>query len=103
MTRFERAYETAVLKTLGATSGHVVAMLAAEFALLGLAAGVVGASGATGLSWAFGRFVLDLPWRAEVTTLVAGVAAAVLLVAVVGVAASLDVIRQKPIATLRAE
>jgi len=92
-----------VLKTLGATSGLVAGMLAVEYGLIGAAAGVVGSAGAMGLSWAVGRFVLDLPWEPALGTLAAAVASASVLVATVGVAASLDVLRRKPMTTLRAE
>jgi len=103
MTRFQRMYEVAVLKTLGATTGQVAAMLAVEYGLLGAAAGAVGCVGALGLAWAVGRFVLELPWEPGPGTLVAGFAGATAIVAMVGVLASLDVMRRKPLSTLRAE
>jgi putative ABC transport system permease protein len=103
MTRFQRMYEVAVLKTLGATAGLVAAMLAVEYGLIGAAAGVIGAAGALGLAWAVGRFVLALPWEPALGTLIAGVAGAAVLVTAVGMLASLDVLRRKPLATLRAE
>jgi putative ABC transport system permease protein len=103
MTRFQRMYETAVLKTLGATSGLIAAMLAVEFGLIGAAAGAIGSAAALGLSWVVGRWVLDLPWDPAFGTLLFAVLAAILLVAVVGVGASLDVLKRKPLATLRAE
>jgi len=103
MTRFQRMYEAAVLKTLGATAGQIAAMLAVEFGLVGAASGAIGAAGALGLSWAVGRYVLDLPWDPAFGTLAVALLAVVSLVAVVGVGASLDVLRRKPLATLRAE
>ena len=103
MTRFQRSYEAAVLKTLGATSGRIAAMLAVEYGLIGAAAGVIGSTGALGLSWAVARFVLELPWDPALGTLAAAAAAAAVLVAMVGVLASLDVLRRKPLAMLRAE
>jgi putative ABC transport system permease protein len=103
MTRFQRTYEASVLKTLGATAGLIATMLVAEYGLVGAAAGVIGSAGALALSWAVGRFVLDLPWQPAFGTLAAGVVASALLVAAVGVGASLDVLRRKPLATLRAE
>ena len=102
MTRFQRMYETAVLKTLGATTGQVAAMLAMEYGLLGAAAGIIGSGAALALSWAVGRYVLDLPWEPSFGTLVTGALLATLLVALVGVLASLDVLRRKPLSTLRA-
>jgi len=103
MTRFQRMYEAAVLKTLGLTSGRLAGMVAVEFGLIGAAAGVIGSAGAAGLSWAVGRFVLDLSWEPALGTLAAAVVSTSVLVAAVGVVASLDVIRRKPLATLRAE
>jgi putative ABC transport system permease protein len=103
MTRFQRIYEVAVLKTLGATTCHVAAMLAVEYGLIGAVAGVIGSAGALALSWAVGRFVLDLPLEAVPGPLVIGIMSASALVTVVGVGASLDVLRRKPLATLRAE
>jgi putative ABC transport system permease protein len=103
MTRFQRMYETAVLKTLGATTPLVAAMLLVEYGLIGTTAAVVGSAGALALSWAVGRYVLDLAWDPAFGTLVSGVAASGILVAAVGVAASMDVLRRKPLATLRAE
>jgi putative ABC transport system permease protein len=103
MTRFQRVYEAAVLKTLGATSGHLAAMLVVEYGLVGAAAGIIGSTGALGLSWAVARFVLELPWTPALGTVAWGVAAASGLVAAVGVLASLDVLRRKPLSTLRAE
>ena len=92
MTRFQRLYEVAVLKTLGATTGQVAAMLAMEYGLIGAAAGLIGAGGASALSWAVGGYLLGLPWTPAFGTLAAGAAMAALLVTVVGVLASLDVL-----------
>ena len=45
MTKFRRVYEAAILKTLGASSRLIVAMLVLEYGVLGAIAGTVGASG----------------------------------------------------------
>jgi putative ABC transport system permease protein len=103
MTRFQRIYETAILKTLGATTGRIAAMLAVEYGLLGLLAGVIGSAGALLLSWAVCDYVLDVPWYPSPGLAISGVAASSALVTVVGILASLDVLRRKPLATLRAE
>lgn len=103
MTKFRRVYEAAILKTLGASARLVGSVLLVEYALLGLLAGTVGALGGTALSWALGRYVFDIAWRPPVPEALVGVAATTVLVAVVGVVASLDVLRRKPLATLRAE
>jgi putative ABC transport system permease protein len=103
MTKFRRVYEAAILKTLGASSRRVAAMLVLEYGVLGAIAGTVGATGAIVLSWAIARFALELPWEATPAITLVGILATALLVAAIGVLASLDVLRHKPLATLRAE
>jgi predicted lysophospholipase L1 biosynthesis ABC-type transport system permease subunit len=66
-------------------------------------AGAIGAAGALALSWAVTKYLLDIPWRPAPALLTVGVALTAVLVAVVGVAASLDVLRKKPLGPLRAE
>ena len=57
MTKFQRVYEAAILRTLGASTRLLATMLALEYSALGLLAGLVGAAGAMALSWAACRFV----------------------------------------------
>jgi putative ABC transport system permease protein len=102
MTKFQRLQEVALLKTLGASSRTVVTLLVIEYGVLGLLAGLIGAVGALGLSYAFASQVLDIPWDAAPAVTLGGIAATGALVAVVGVAASWDVLRRKPLAVLRA-
>jgi putative ABC transport system permease protein len=103
MTKFQRVYEAAILRTLGASTRMLGTMLAFEYAALGLLAGLVGAAGAMAFSWAVCRHVLDIPWRPQPLVAVAGMVLTTLLVGVVGVGASYDVLRRKPLGTLRAE
>lgn len=102
-TKFRRMQDAAVLKTLGASSRQIAALLLIEYGLLGAIAGTIGAAGGAALSWGVSRHVLEIGWRFPVTESLAGVAATAALVAGVGLAASLDVLRRKPLATLRAE
>ena len=103
MTKFRRVYEAAILKTLGASSRRIAAMLVLEYGVLGAIAGTVGAIGAIALSWAIARYALELPWEASPGLTIGGIAATSLLVAAIGVLASVDVLRHKPLGTLRAE
>jgi putative ABC transport system permease protein len=103
MTKFQRVYEAAVFKTLGANTRTIANMLLFEYGVLGLLAGVVGSAGAVGLTWGVSRFALDIPWRVATGEHVGGVVLTALLVSVIGVVSSLDVLRHKPLATLRAE
>jgi putative ABC transport system permease protein len=103
MTKFQRVYEAAILRTLGAGTRTLTAMLAFEYGGLGLLAGLVGGAGAVALSWAVCRHVLDIPWHPQVLVAAVGAALTTVLVGVVGVAASYDVLQKKPLGTLRAE
>ncbi len=103
MTKFQRVYDAAILRTLGATTRTLSTMLALEYCALGLLAGLIGAAGAFGLSWAVARFLLEIDWRPAPVLLAAGVFLTAALVGTIGVTASLDVLRRKPLATLRAE
>jgi putative ABC transport system permease protein len=103
MTKFRRVYEAAILKTLGASARLVGAVLLLEYGLLGTLAGVVGAASGSVLGWAITRYVIEIPWQLPLGEVLASVAATAVLVAVVGLVASADVLRGKPLATLRAE
>jgi putative ABC transport system permease protein len=103
MTKFQRVYEAAVFKTLGASTGTIAKMLLLEYGVLGLLAGIVGSTGALALTWGVSRFALEIPWRIFAGEHVAGVVVTAIMVAAVGVIASLDVLRHKPLATLRAD
>ncbi|HTM04831.1 MAG TPA: FtsX-like permease family protein [Vicinamibacterales bacterium] len=103
MTKFRRVYEAAILKTLGASSRLIATMLLLEYGVLGAIAGTVGALGAIALSWSIARFVLELPWTPAPALTAIGIGGTAIFVAAVGVLASVDVLRHKPLATLRAE
>ncbi len=103
MTKFQRVYEAAVLRTLGASTRLLTTMVALEYSALGLLAGLIGALGALALSWAVTRYLLDIAWKPAPFLLLAGALLTMALVAVVGVIASAEVLRQKPLGALRAE
>jgi putative ABC transport system permease protein len=103
MTKFQRVYEAAILRTLGASTRLLTTMVALEYSALGLLAGLIGASGALALSWAVARYLLHIAWQPEPLLLLTGAALTTALVAVVGVLASAEVLRQKPLGALRAE
>jgi putative ABC transport system permease protein len=103
MTKFRRVYEAAILKTLGASSRLIATMLLLEYGVLGAIAGTVGALGAIALSWAVATYALELAWQPAVALTVAGIVITAIFVAAVGVIASWDVLRHKPLSTLRAE
>ena len=103
MTKYQRLYETAIFKTLGATSRTIIVMLVVEYGTLGIVAGLVGSVGALGLTWGLTRFLLEINWNPAPWINLSGLVLTALVVATVGVVSSLDVLRKKPLSTLRAE
>ena len=103
MTRFRRTYEAAILKTVGASTRLIGQLLLVEYGLIGLIAGTVGASGGLVLSWAISRWAIEVRWTAPWAEVLVELVLTAVLVAGVGLAASLDVLRRRPLATLRAE
>ena len=100
-TRDERRFEAAVLRTLGASSRLLRAATAAEYAVLGFAAGLLGALGATFVGWLLARHVFSLPWHPDWRVWVVGIAAGTVIVAVSGLLATRRVLNAPPVETLR--
>jgi putative ABC transport system permease protein len=103
VTKFQRVYEAAIFKTLGASSRAIAAMLLVEYGLLGMLAGAVGSFGALALVWGVSRYALDIPWQPAIRENAVSTVTTAVVIALVGVAASADVLRRKPLAALRAE
>jgi putative ABC transport system permease protein len=103
LTKSQRVYENAVLKTLGATRTTLALTLLTEYALLGFTAGLIGALFANAMSYAVCRFMLDIEWQPEVITTLVGAIASGLLVTVVGTVANFDVLFRRPLNILRTQ
>ncbi|MCS6946673.1 MAG: FtsX-like permease family protein, partial [Steroidobacteraceae bacterium] len=101
-SRDERRFESAMLRTLGASRAVVRQGVLAEFLLLGALAGVLAASGASIAGWLLAHQALDVPYRFSIWVWGVGVVGGALLVAVSGWLATRWVITHPPIATLRA-
>ncbi len=102
-TRYQRLYESVILKTLGATRWSIARAFAVEYACLGAAAGLGGTVLAAVLAWIIQRFVLDTPWMLEPETLVLGVVLATIVALVVGLLATVRLLGRKPLSVLRQE
>jgi putative ABC transport system permease protein len=103
MTKYQRLYEAAILKTLGAEKRLIIYITLIEYGVLGLLAGLIGSSAAIGLTWAICKYGMRIPWQFAPSVNLAGVAVTLLLVIIVGVLSSWDVIVKKPLGILRAE
>jgi putative ABC transport system permease protein len=103
MTKFQRVYEAAILKTLGAKRRMLLKILLFEYGLMGVVAGVIGSLASMGLSYSASRFVFEIPWSFTPLINVGGIGLTVALVVIVGAVSTLDVISRKPLTTLRSQ
>jgi putative ABC transport system permease protein len=102
-TRYRRLYESVIFKALGATRGLIARTFAAEYALLGAAAGLVGVLLASVLSWALLTYILDLSWALHLPVLAAGFLLTILLTLAVGFLSTFRILGHPPLAVLRQE
>ncbi|CAI2719274.1 ABC transporter permease [Nitrospina watsonii] len=100
-TKFRRLKEAAILKTLGARRRAVAAILGYEYGTLGLVAAAVGVLLSVGTSWAVMEYVVKSPWHFRLGPLGWSFLVAFLLTTITGILSSIDVLRNKPIHTLR--
>jgi putative ABC transport system permease protein len=101
-SRDERRYESAMLRTLGASRATVVQGVLAEFLTLGALSGLLAAVGASGAAFFLTTRWLELRYSFELTPWVVGVLGGALLVATGGWLATRRVVNQPPLTTLRA-
>ena len=101
MKKFQRVYDAAIYRTLGASTRTLATMTAIEYGTLGALAGVLGSVGALGLSWLAAAHLFEIEWRPAWGLLVAGIGATILVVSAIGLIASADIIARKPLGTLR--
>jgi putative ABC transport system permease protein len=103
LTKSQRIYETAVLKTLGADRRTLSGIMLAEYILLGLLAGTIGAAFATALSFVISRYLMNIEWTFQPLVTLLGIAITAVVVTAVGVLGSFDVLFRKPLSTLRSQ
>lgn len=102
-SRYQRLYESALLKALGAPRAVIARAFAVEYACLGAAAGLGGAGLGALLAWIVLRFVLDTPWSFEPGTLALGVGLTVGLALGVGFLGTFRLLGLRPLPLLRRE
>ncbi len=100
-TRDERRYESAMLRTLGASRMVVLKGVAAEFTTIGVLAGLLAATGATIGGWSIATELFNLNYQVDPAVWGIGLALGVLLVGGAGTFAARGVVNSPPIATLR--
>ena len=100
-SRDERRYESAMLRTLGASRSTVVQGVLAEFLTLGTLSGFLAAAGASLAAYFLTTRWLELRYTFELTPWLTGVVGGALLVAAGGWLATRSVVNQPPLTTLR--
>ena len=98
-----RIYESAILKTLGATRGKILSSFALRSALMGAAAGVVAVAAGGIAGWAVMTFVMDSTYRFEPISALGIVLGGVLATLLAGLAFALRPLAARPARTLRAQ
>jgi putative ABC transport system permease protein len=101
-SRDERRYESAMLRTLGASRSTVLQGVLAEFTTLGLLSGVLAAMGASVAGYFVATRVLELKYGFDGWVWLTGTLGGALLVAFSGWLATRSVINHPPVTTLRA-
>ncbi len=100
-TKFRRLREAAVLKILGARRKIVASILGIEYFTLGVISALVGIGLAQGLSWSIMKYMIKSDWHVQPASVFWAFGFAVLITVATGILSSLDVIRNKPLKTLR--
>ena len=100
-TRDERRYESAMLRTLGASRSTILKSVLAEFTVLGLLSGLLAAAGASVAGYFLAARVLDLPSRFDPSLWLFGVVGGAVLVGTAGWLATRSVVNQSPLLVLR--
>jgi putative ABC transport system permease protein len=102
-TRDERRYESAMLRTLGASRFTVLQGVAAEFSALGFLSGTLAAFGASAVGWLLASRLFSLQFKFDPWLWVIGLVCGTVLVGVSGTLATRRVVNTPPIVTLRDE
>jgi putative ABC transport system permease protein len=100
-TREQRCYESAMLRALGASRSVVFQGLVAEFIVLGLLAGLLGACGASAIGYYLATEIFNFKYTFNVDVWWVGTLSGVILVGLTGLAVTRNVVNIPPVATLR--
>jgi putative ABC transport system permease protein len=101
-TRDERRYESALLRTFGASKRRVLSGVATEFIAIGLLAGLLAAAGANLGGYLLATRLFELEYHFSPVLWLAGPLLGMLFVGVSGMAATWRVITHAPVNVLRA-
>lgn len=98
-----RVFEAAILKTLGASRARVLASFALRSALLGGAAGLVALLGGGLAGWAVMTFVMEAPFRLDLTSALLIIVGGIVATLLAGLAFAWRPLSARPAQVLRAQ
>jgi len=102
-SRFRRIREVVILKTLGGTRHQIARIFSIEFLTLGAVAGLMGGLLASAFSRILLTRLLDAKFQLDARAILVSIALTAVLANVAGWAASIRILRQKPLEVLREE
>ncbi len=97
----ERSFESAILRTLGASRGRVLAGVVIEFVVIGLLAGLLASTGASLAAWYLAVNVYDLQYHFSPVLWLTGPLLGMLFVGSSGLLATWRVVTHSPLSVLR--
>ena len=97
----ERRFESAVLRTLGASRKTLMLGLFAEFSLLGALSGLLAGISATSLAWLLAVTIFKFEYSFDISVVLTGVISGTVIVVVAGLLGTRTVLTHPPIQTLR--
>ncbi len=97
----ERGFESAILRTLGASRKRVLLGVVIEFMVIGALAGILAATGASLAAWQLAVKVFELEYQFSFSLWLGGPLLGVLLVGTSGLLATWKVVTQPPVSVLR--
>jgi putative ABC transport system permease protein len=100
-TQDERVYQATIMRTLGASRAQLTRAILAEFAVLGLLAGVLAAAGATALAYVVATRILNLPFSVSALVWITGASAGAIGIALAGYAGTRRVLDAPPLRAMR--
>jgi putative ABC transport system permease protein len=100
-SRLQRLKETVLLRTLGARTNQIRAVLLTEYAALGILAGLTGGLLAGAGGWLAARYVFEIPYRFPGTALAIFALGTAVLTVAIGSTAGRALARRTPLEVLR--
>ena len=100
-TQDERIFESALLKTFGASRRLTIRIISAEFLTIGFIAGTIAGTIALGAGWLIATQVLEIDYTPTLWTIVVGLVAGVVGVSLVGSIAVFSALRRPSAVVLR--